>query len=178
MASYVALLRGLNVSGHNPLSMKDLQSMVRDLPAEDVATYLQSGNVVFQSQAAPEALEAALEEALAAATTSAVKVLVRTADELERVIDANPFATADEQAASQLHVTFLGQAPAAARLASLKLPETGDRYHLGDRAIYLSCPGGYGRSKLNNAFFERQLDVVATTRNWRTVTALARMARG
>jgi uncharacterized protein (DUF1697 family) len=179
MASYVALLRGVNVSGHNLLSMKDLQALVRDLPAEDVATYLQSGNVVFHSEVtAPEALQSALEEGLAASTAPGVKVLVRTADELAKVIEANPFPTGDEQAASQLHVTFLAEVPVAARVASLKAPETRDRYHLGDRAIYLSCPDGYGRTKLNNAFFERQLDVAATTRNWRTVTTLARMARG
>ncbi|MDQ6617660.1 MAG: DUF1697 domain-containing protein [Actinomycetota bacterium] len=178
---YVALLRGVNVSGHNPVAMKDLRALCQALPADHVETYLQSGNVVFRSAVAdPERLSAAIEARIRSLMGLDVAVLVRSSEELDRVVAGNPFVTGDRDR-SQLYVTFLATPPDSGRVAALSASPAAsgsDAYRLGRREVYLSCPGGYGRTKLNNAFFERKLGVVATTRNWRTVTTLAQMAQG
>jgi len=174
MGTFVALLRGINVSGHNPIAMKDLRAMFLALPAEDVTTYLQSGNVVFQAPTTdPSRLGRDIGELIKSHFGLDVMVVVRPGEDLARVAAGNPFPTED-----QLHVTFLAQSPDPARMAALAPPPGTDSFHLGLQEVYLSCPNGYGRTKLNNAFFEKRLAVTATTRNWRTVTTLAEMARG
>ncbi len=76
----------------------------------------------------------------------------------------------------KLHVTFLAEQPAADRVQQLQVPAGESAgFHLVDKRIYLHCPDGYGRTKLTNSFFESRLGAVATTRNWRTVTALAEL---
>jgi uncharacterized protein (DUF1697 family) len=176
MARYVALLRGINVSGHNPVAMKDLRALFSALPAEEVTTYLQSGNVVFHAAGDAEGQRSAIEERIASELHLDVVVLVLTAEELDRVIADNPFPV-DADDSPMPYVTFLASPPEAERVAALVPPPGPDVFSIGRREVYLSCPNGYGRTKLNNAFFEKKLAVAATTRNWRTVTALAEMAR-
>jgi uncharacterized protein (DUF1697 family) len=176
---YVAMVRAINVAGR-PLLMADLRALIETLPAEEVSTYLQSGNAVFRS-AAPNA--AAVAGAASARISShlgtKVAVMVRGADDLARVVAHNPLASGGRDE-SKLHVTFLASEPGRDRAASLgaTVPGAGDDLFKADgREVYLYCPDGYGRTKLNNAFFERKLAVAATTRNWRTVTRLDNMAR-
>jgi uncharacterized protein (DUF1697 family) len=182
MARFVALLRGVNVSGHNPMSMADLRSLLETLPAAEVATYLQSGNVVFSSEAAdPDALADAIASRIRSETGLEVTVLVRTAEEFARVARANPFLAGDPDGDGPgLHVTFLTEPPEDSRVASLTSAVDAyapDSFRIVERQVYLHCPNGYGRTKLNNSFFEKKLARPATTRNWRTVTALAAMTR-
>ena len=103
---------------------------------------------------------------------------MRSGRQLARILDANPFATPDVDPKT-VHVTFLAGQPAPDRvkaLAGADGPFGDDRFEVAGTDIFLHCPGGYGVTKLNNAFFERRTGVVATTRNWRTVTALAGLA--
>lgn len=178
---FVALVRGINVSGHNPVPMKDLRSLMETLPVDDVATYLQSGNVLFASSTAdPDALAGAIEAGIRDRMGHEVVVLVRPAGEIEAVRSANPFLTEGNDG-SRLYVTFLAAPPEAGRAAALQAGADAmkpDLFRLGAREVYLSCTNGYGRTKIDNAFFEKKLAVAATTRNWRTVTTLAEMARG
>jgi len=179
---YVALLRGINLAGHNAVPMKDLRLLFEALPADSVTTYLQSGNVVFRSGVEdPGRLATAVEQGLRAERGLDVSVLVRPADDVDRVAAANPFlGDRDERDASTLHVTFLAALPEPARVAAMESAAAAaapDALRVGEREVYLWCPNGYGRTKLNNAFFEKKLAMVATTRNWRTVTTLAGMAR-
>ncbi len=178
--TYVALLRAVNVTGHNPLAMKDLRTVVEATGAENVATYLQSGNVVFRSEMAdPDRVRRALESRIESQLGITVGVVVRTAEQLQRVVSANPLWHDDRERA-HLYVTFLAGVPDSDRTAALaataesRAPEL---FRIQGLEVYLYCPTGYGRTKLNNAFFERKLAVAATTRNWRTVTALAEMAQ-
>jgi uncharacterized protein (DUF1697 family) len=167
----VALLRGINLGARNRVAMKDLRTLVEELGGENVRTYLQSGNVVFEGRALSEdALAKAIRESLGVDVT----VLVRTKAELDKLVRGNPFAKADP---ATLHVTFLDAAPAKDRARKLGEREfEPDEFQVAGREVYLRCPNGYGRSKLSNAFLEKQLDVRATTRNWKTVTALAELA--
>ena len=173
---YVALLRGINLGARNKLAMADLRALVEAVGAEDVETYVQSGNVVFETAAAAGGLELELADAIRQAHGLDVAVLVRSAAELDAIVKKNPFlrAGADEKS---LHVTFLAARPKQALVKALD-PRSSppDELRVAGREVYLLCPNGYGRSKLSNAFFEKRLDVVATTRNWRTVRTLAELA--
>jgi uncharacterized protein (DUF1697 family) len=175
---YVALLRGINLGARNKIAMADLRELFASLGAEDVTTYVQSGNVVFGMRAGHAGLAARIEQQIAQHLALDIRVMVRTRAELARLVSGNPFAENDADPL-RLHVTFLAAKPAAARARALD--ETAfepDRFRVVGAHVYLHTPDGYGRSKLSNAFFEKQLGVAATTRNWRTVTALAELARG
>ena len=173
---YVALLRGINLGARNKLAMGDLRALVESLGGTDVETYVQSGNVVFGSTSSAGRLETALAEELRTAHTVDVPVLVRSSSELDTLARRNPFLRTSVDAKS-LHVTVLARKPKRALVEALDPVESPpDELRVVGREVYLLCPNGYGRSKLSNAFFERRLGEVATTRNWRTVLALAELA--
>jgi len=177
MTRYVAMLRGVNV-GSRKVAMADLRAVFATLGHKDVSTYIQSGNVVFTAPAAGRGNVARLiEERIAADLGLVVSVILRTSDELAQVIDTNPFLRRGLDLRS-LHVTFLAASPDAALVHQLDIPPSPpDEFHLFDREVYLHCPNGYGRTMLNNAFWERRLSVPATTRNWNTVTTLLQLTR-
>lgn len=160
------MLRAVNVGGRK-LGMSDLRRLTEAAGGRDVETYLQSGNVVFAGAAG---VASALSAALAAELGFEVPVLRRTAKELAAVVDANPF----DAAGKMLSVTFLEAPPAAAAVAAIDPAAYGsDSFVVRGDEIYVHTPDGYGRTKLNNAFWERKLGLIATTRNWNTVLALA-----
>ena len=165
---YVALLRGINVGGRTKVGMGDLRRLFTDLGHGNVTTYIQSGNVLFDTTGPAARIATGIEERIAADLGLSVTVILRSAAELERVAGANPFVgrVPDD---SKLHVTFLARPPTAT-----VEPPAGvtDELAVAGREVYLHCPGGYGRTKLDNAFFERRLGVPATTRAWRTVGKL------
>jgi uncharacterized protein (DUF1697 family) len=103
-----------------------------------------------------------------------VPVLIRTVDDFRRVIEAHPFR---KEEPIRILVTFLAERPDQSKLDDLSHYEDKvDQFAIGKQEIYLFCPGGYGRTKLSNTFFERKLGVIATTRNWKTVNTLYEMA--
>ncbi len=175
MARYVALLRSVNVGGRS-LPMAALRETLVDAGFEDVATYIQSGNVIFTSPSRSEAtLGRRIEAAIKGSTGHEVPVLVRSPRALQSVVTHQPFARGHDP--KFLHVTFLAEKPSAARIRAIDrdryLP---DEFSVAGREVYLACPTGYGRTKLNNTFFERALGTVATTRNWNTVRKLLELA--
>jgi len=118
-----------------------------------------------------------LERSLAGKARLPISVVVRTGAELAKLIARNPFLRESGIDQARLYVTFLREAPTKPALAALGAIEAGrDRFVPAGHEIYLRCPESYGRSKLSNNVFERILKMGATTRNWRTVTALARMS--
>lgn len=174
--SYVALLRGINLGARNRIAMADLRALLESLGAEDVETYVQSGNVVFKSAHRPGDLTAAIEAGIHDELGLEVTVLVRTRQQLEKLVARNPF-TGGRRESAKLHVTFLAGEPDRAKVRRLDPARAEpDEFRVAGREIYLHCPAGYGRSKLTNAYFEKQLGVAATTRNWKTVTNLAELA--
>ena len=175
MKTYVALLRGINLGSQKRVAMADLRALVEGLGAKDVATYVQSGNVVFKSADGAEKLTRAIERRIRRDLDLSVTVVVLTRPQLTKVLGGNPFAKAKTEQA-KLHVTFLAEKPSRAKVGKLD-PNVGqpDEFRVIGRQIYLHCPNGYGRSKLTNAYFEKQLGVAATTRNWRTVTKLGEL---
>jgi len=173
----VALLRGINLGSTNKIKMSDLVRLFAGLGHTDIQTYLQSGNVVFSTAGAePENLAPPIERAILRELGLTVTVLLRAGPDLTSVVDANPYLNRQDDP-TKLHVTFLAEAPEPGHASAVRIPDgESAEFTLADRDIYLHCPDGYGRTKLNNAFFERKLGVAATTRNWRTVTALHNLA--
>jgi len=174
-----ALLRGVNVSGHRKVSMAGLRVLVSDLGFPDVETYRQSGNVVFSTTLrSTKRIAATLEEALREALGYVdVDVLVRGAAELDRLASDNPFLAAGSDPVT-CHVTFLKDKPLHG-VPDDHLPGgKADGFAFTERAVYVHCPGGYGRTKLNNGYFEKLTGVRATTRNWATVLALRDLTAG
>lgn len=179
MPTYLALLRGVNVSGQKKLPMARLRGMLAALGFSDVTTYIQSGNVVFGSETvATGDLRRSIETAISGEFGLEVPVVIRASSELAAAIAANPYIAADADPA-RLAIAFLAEPPTPERAvgldASAHLP---DECTLVGEEVHLHCPSGFGRTRLTNAFVERQLGVTATTRNWRTVNRLLELAPG
>jgi uncharacterized protein (DUF1697 family) len=175
---YVAMLRGINVGGRKIVRMEKLRARFEALGFGRVRTYVQSGNVVFE---AAKASSSNLSEIIGGRISNAfgfpIPVVLRTSDEIEKIVRDNPFLSETGVDPSKLHITFLSALPAKDATVRLDgLNSLPDRFHVKAREIYLYCPNGYGRTKLSNTALEKQLSVGATTRNWRTVTTLARMS--
>jgi uncharacterized protein (DUF1697 family) len=175
----VALLRGINVAGANKIKMTELARLFAGLGYPDAQTYLQSGNVVFSTaDADPRNLASPIEKAILNELGLTVTVLLRTASDLTNVLRANPYLNRQDDL-TKLHVTFLTEVPDPDRVSAIQLPAgESAEFNITDREVYLHCPDGYGRTKLNNAFFEKKLKVAATTRNWRSVVALHDLTSG
>lgn len=156
--------------------MPVLRSMFADLGHQDVASYVQSGNIVFGSpRSAPNKLASDIERAISKTFGMTVSVLLRTRDDLEGVIARNPFITKGAEFAS-LHVMFLAKPPAPTAIEKLDPDRSPpDDFELKGREIYLRYPNGSGRSKLTIDYFERILGTPATARNWNTITKVLKL---
>jgi uncharacterized protein (DUF1697 family) len=175
---YVALLRGINVGGKNMLPMRELAGMFAAAGCEEVATYIQSGNVVF---CAEEKLAKGLDEQIAQQVEERfgikVPVVLRTAAELDVVIQGNPFLKAGA-AKETLHVAFLADLPEVSLVSGLDAGRsTPDEFVVVGREIYMKLVNGVSGTKLSNAYFDSKLKTVSTIRNWRTVLKLAEMMK-
>jgi uncharacterized protein (DUF1697 family) len=175
MAKYISILRGINVGGNRKILMKDLKSLYEGLDFSKVETYIQSGNVVFESdlKLSNADLEVKIQYAIIETFGFDVPVIVRTAVEWAISIVNNPFWKEEDADIDRLHLTCLKEIPSPELLEKIKpfqyLP---DRYEIIGKNVFVFCAAGYGTSKLVNSFFESKLKTSATTRNWKTVTKL------
>ncbi|MEM5774548.1 MAG: DUF1697 domain-containing protein [Anaerolineaceae bacterium] len=178
MSVYISLLRGINVGGSAKIAMADLRALYEDLGFHDVTTYVQSGNVVFSADEVDlPALARGIEQKMQAVWGFLVPVLMRTVDDFSRILTGNPFLSRPEVDPSKLHVTFLTAPAEESRLGGVASPNVdGDEFAICGQEIFVYCPNGYGRTRLNNNFFEKKLALPATTRNWNTVRELHRLA--
>ena len=179
MPTYIAMLRGINVSGHKMVKMEALRASFGALRLSNVRTYVQSGNVVFGvGNSSVAALSEKIEQRILRDFGFSVPVFLRTAKELEEIIKDNPFLKETAIDHSKLHITFLSDAAPKTALEALQpLAAKTERFRIIGRQIYLYCPNGYGRTKLSNTAIERKLSVGATTRNWKTVNTLLAMTK-
>ena len=177
MPSYVAMLRGVNVTGHNSIKMEQLRRLFDKLGFQKVETYVQSGNIVFHAKTEnPALLSKRVSDSILDSFGFETPVIVRTSKEMENVVVNNPFLKEKDIDSSKLHVTFLADVAQKSSLNTLEKFETSqDRFYPASREIYLYCPEGYGTTKLSNNAIERALSVTATTRNWRTTNTLLEM---
>ncbi|HEY7023017.1 MAG TPA: DUF1697 domain-containing protein [Ktedonobacterales bacterium] len=172
--SHVALLRGINVGGKNPLPMKALAEEFVAAGCGDVRTFIQSGNVVFSAPPGKDESELArlLGARLAERFGYTAPLVLRTTEELRDAIANNP-CLAMGAPEETLHVMFLTATPDAEAVKKLDPDRSpGDEYRVIGREIYLRLPSGMARTKLTNAYFDSKLGVTSTARNWRTTTKL------
>jgi uncharacterized protein (DUF1697 family) len=177
MPRYAALLRGINVGSTKRIAMADLRTLFAALGAENVQTYVQSGNVAFDSPSrSSAALAREIRDRIQADLGHDVAIIIRTHAELAKVAATRPFDGAPDE---HLYVTFLAERPEAAQVGAFSAAGfEPDEFEVRGTEVYLHFPSGYGRSKLGNETFERKLGVAATTRNWRTVTAMRDLTAG
>ena len=177
MAAYIAMLRGVNVTGHNTIKMEVLRGLCQGLGFRNVETYVQSGNIVFQALLEnPEAISKRIGETVLRSFGFDTPVIVRTSKEMRNVIGNNPFLKEKGIDSYKLHVTFLSETAQKGSEKKLETLATNpDRFYPASHEIYLYCPGGYGRTRLSNNAIEKALSVEATTRNWKTTNTLFEM---
>ena len=180
MPTFISLLRGINVSGQRKIRMADLKVAYEAVGLTNVNTYVQSGNVVFDCKMrSASKIAGLLEQQIESCFGYDVTVMVRTPSDFKRIIEDNPFSAQARKDPAKVHVTFLASRPSGAMVERVEDADTGgDEFSVGRQEILLYCPNGYGKTKLNNTFFERKLKMPATTRNWKTVKALYEMAIG
>jgi uncharacterized protein (DUF1697 family) len=171
-------LRGVNVGRHGKFAMADFKRMLEELGATDVKTHLNSGNAVFTSSAKPDDIARRLEAAIEAEFGKTISCVARSAAQVRRVIENDPFhGVADD--GSRYVVMFLSGAPDRAAIADLRrraaefAPE--QFVHRGHE-IYLWCPNGLRDAKLPLALDNKRMRVVATARNWNTVRKMLDLA--
>ena len=175
MARFVALLRAVNVGGRK-LPMAELRGLCGDLGWDEVATYVQSGNVVFAASGSAAELETALEKAVEDRFGFHSEAMVRTAAQWRALIGANPFADDAKRAPGRVLLGVPKRPLAKAAAAGIAArAAAGERVEVAGGALWFHYPQGVGRSKLTPSLIDRFAGSPVTARNWGTVTALGEM---
>jgi uncharacterized protein (DUF1697 family) len=175
MRTYIALLRAVNLGGNTHVAMAALRSAAESLGLRKVRTLLRSGNLLFETvDILPSRLEERLESQSMAGLGLRTEYFVRTADEWNAIVRANPFPREARSDPAHLVVTVLRSAPSPRAWKALSTSIVGrEVVRPGDRAAYIVYPDGIGRSKLTPRLIESRLETTGTSRNWNTVTKLA-----
>lgn len=178
MATWVVLLRGVNVGGANKLPMAELRALMTSLGHTEVTSYIQSGNVVLKSARTDRAgLAAEICAGIEAMFGLTVSAVLRTPDELRATLAVNPFT--DEPNGSRVLVTFLADVPSPDNVAQLEPQRfVPDRFELRGSELYAHYPNGAGTSKLTLDYLEKRLGVRGTARNLNTVAKLIELCAG
>ena len=172
----IAVLRGINVGGKRRILMVDLKSLCEKLGWHNVESYIQSGNLIFDSDKANSELESDLERSIEGRFGFNVPVIVRSSKELKSSIEKNPFY--DESTnIDQLHLTLLKEKPRQENTEQIRnFVFEPDRFEIIDKDVFILCKGKYHKTKLTNNFIEKKLLTGATTRKWKTVLKLCEMS--
>jgi uncharacterized protein (DUF1697 family) len=175
--SKIALLRGINVGGKNKLKMADLKDSLAVAGLNDVRTYIQSGNICFDSKLPRKKLEALIMDTIAADFGYSVSVMVRDQKFFQNLIKSSPYCKSGKPKVdiAELHVTLLAKKPLASAVATMAELDFADQYEVVNDVVFLRITSGYSKTKLTNGFLEKKLGVAATSRNWKTVCKLVEM---
>lgn len=174
MSIYISLLRGINVSGQKMIKMDKLKKLYESLGFKNVRTYIQSGNVIFESdQKDALKLQKIIEKKIEEVFGFDVRVFVRTPEELKRVIDNNPFPGEEKG----WYFIFSSSSCVGLPLEELqKAKADSEQFSVSEYGIYLLFPEGVGQTKLSNNFFEKKLKMNGTMRNWNTVNKILELS--
>jgi len=180
MIHYVSLLRGINVGGHKKVLMADLKALYQSLNLSNVSTYIQSGNVIFDSDIADKnKIKNIIEQAIEHQYGFTVPVELCTYAELEKIRMALPFQNIDVKAdGGKMMIIFLSAQPISENIAKLSpLLNVSEKLDVGEHCLYLYCGDGFGKSKLTNKLIENKLKVSTTSRNLKTLIKLCELCR-
>lgn len=176
MKTYIALLRGINVGGHNKVPMAELRELLSDIGFEKVQTYIQSGNVVLQSSLSDkERVENKIQKAILKQFDFGVPVIVKTRVEMEAIFELCPFLQ-DKKEESYFVILSDVSTPELVNKASEKIYDN-DEFKIINDCLYFHSSAGYGKSKFNMNWFEKTLKVKATSRNYKTMVKLLAMSK-
>lgn len=177
MNTYILLLRGINVSGQKKILMADLKQNLSELGYANIKTYIQSGNLVFQSEKSGiKSLQDEIEQKIFDTHGFEVKAFIILPEDLQEIIQNNPFIDDMEKDVKRTYFTFLSKEPDSIEsIDASKYPD--EEFRLQGKTIYFYSAIGYGNAKMNNNFFEKKLGLTATTRNWNTCNKLIEMSR-
>ncbi|NPD46146.1 MULTISPECIES: DUF1697 domain-containing protein [unclassified Lentimicrobium] len=178
MTTYISILRGINVGGHRKIIMAELRKMYEQLGFSQVKSYIQSGNVVYESnqKMSSTELEKLLENSIKETFGHEVPVLIRTSEEWEMAIKANPFLN-EESNTDKLFITFLSESPSPELKEELSSMDfSPDQLKIIDKCVYLYCERKYHETKMTHSLIERKLKVKATARNWKTIMKLKELS--
>ncbi|MNJ95198.1 hypothetical protein D3C87_129050 [compost metagenome] len=180
MPLYLALLRGINVSGKKIIKMEDLRKLMMSAGYENVKTYIQSGNIIFESkEISKDKIARNIEMLVEKQYGFEVSVFVSDLADIEHAVDNNPFSegrTEEEAGFKKLYVTFLSEKPSGENIEKLRLAPIGnDLIEIVDTILYFQLESKASDSKLSNNLIESKLKVKATTRNWNTTLKLLSM---
>jgi len=178
MPVYIAMLRGINVGPHKRMKMEKLRASCEALGCQQVKTYIQSGNVVLQAaKLSASSLAKRIQERIVADFGFASDVILRTREEMQKIVARNPLLREPGIDPSKLHIIFLPEAPAAEAIKKLEaLTLVPDRIRHSGKEVYFYFPHGVSGSSLWNQNLDRVLSITGTMRNWNTVTKLNEMA--
>jgi uncharacterized protein (DUF1697 family) len=177
MTAFVSLFRGINVGGHHKIRMDDLKDLHESLGFKDVFPYIQSGNVVFNSNDADVArLRRHIEDGFEKTFGFHVEVFVRTSAELREIIENNPFQSQPGKESKWVVVSFLAARPNDTAQEDLLKTYVGpEELFIIGKEVYIYYTNGIGRSKLSQSFMEKKLKTFGTARNWNTILQLQKL---
>jgi uncharacterized protein (DUF1697 family) len=176
MTIYIALLRGINVGGHKIIKMADLRQLLETMGLAKVQTYIQSGNILFESEMGSEQLSQQIEEQIRSTFNFAVPVILRTSTELYQIIDNCPFPFDKLSAGESIHLSVLAELLTEEGINRLlNFQSDVDEFQIEGKEIYVYFRQSILDSKLAVQF--QKLGVQSTMRNWKTINKLATMAK-
>ncbi|WP_299102143.1 DUF1697 domain-containing protein [uncultured Winogradskyella sp.] len=171
MHTYIALLRGINVGGHKKVPMAELRELLTNSGLQNVKTYIQSGNVIFQSlERSSNILEDTIQKVILKHFDFQVLVIIKTRAELLLIYNNCPFLDSKKTDSYFVILNEIPEALVVENASEKTYPN--DEYVIFNDCIYLFCANGYGRSKFNLNYFEKKLNVIATARNYKTMLKL------
>ena len=171
MKKHIVLLRGINVSGKNKLPMADLRDLLNDLEFQNVQTYIQSGNIILESDKSKSEICRKIKDGIFTKFGYDVPVIARTISEWKNAIEKYPYSTENPKIVA---FVFLDQKSA---IETFEIKNVGeDQFKIEKDVVYIYCPSTFAKTKISNNLFERELNVTATTRNLRTTLKLLELA--
>ncbi len=172
MKKYIVLLRGINVSGKNKLPMAELRELLNDLDFQNVQTYIQSGNIILESDKTKNQICKIIKEGIQTKFGYDVPVIARTISEWKKVIKNYPFSKENPKIVA---FVFLDKKTEETKIEVKGIND--DEYKIDKDVIYIHCPSGFANTKISNNLFERKLKVTATTRNYNTTIKLLELSQ-
>jgi uncharacterized protein (DUF1697 family) len=174
MQTWIVLLRGINVSGKNPIKMSLLSQALAENRLSNIRIYIQSGNIAFEcDETNPEVISGFVSDIIRSRFGFEVPAIAILQKDMLEIFEKNPFLSGQDYDPAFIYITFLHRQPENEKIEAIeKLSFLPDIFSIHKNIVYVYCPNGYGKTKITNTFFERKLGVMATTRNRATVEKL------
>lgn len=171
--TYFAFLKGVNVSGHRIIKMAELKAMFESMGFKNVRTFIQSGNVVFESSAKADGIKKKIEAGLAKSLGYSLNVIIRSKDEMEKIVKDYPFSKIKEHDECKINIGYLDSIPDKAAIKELESINNDDEMFLvKGNNLYHLCRKSFQDSLLGKNIVEKTLKVVCTVRNWNTTNKI------